>query len=229
MRSDNKNGFKISTDFKYVTDLLSDEEAGRLFKAILGYANDVSNVPDFDDLATQMAFNVFKGQFDKDMEAKEIRRKINIENGKKGGRPAAANKKNAESIKSDETDNNQMKPKKPIRLSCEKAVKKETDSGYSEGFRNLWEIYPRKESKAAGYRNYQRRLKDGYSPEQIYQAVDKYIAACKKENKPKQYIYKLRTFLDVEGEFTEYIPKKDEEQKKGEGSGYREINFRDFM
>ena len=63
---------------------LTDEEAGKLIKHFFAYVNDLD--PKSDRL-TELLFNPIKATLKRDLISWESKQKVNIENGKKGGRP----------------------------------------------------------------------------------------------------------------------------------------------
>ena len=79
-----KKGFILHLDSLSVLDILTDEQAGKLFKAIRNY--NLGDEPDL-DLSLSIAFLPFKNQFQRDSEKYERTCERNTENGKKGGRP----------------------------------------------------------------------------------------------------------------------------------------------
>lgn len=76
---------KIYPDFINVVQELDNGARGRLFLAIMQYAN--GEEPDELTGAERIAFIVLKGQIDRDADAYEANAKKQSENGKKGGRP----------------------------------------------------------------------------------------------------------------------------------------------
>lgn len=76
----------IHSDIKDHIDLLSDEEAGQLFKAIIAYA-ECGTVFSTDNRVLNMAFSFIKSQIDKDVAKYEEKCRKNREIGKLGGRP----------------------------------------------------------------------------------------------------------------------------------------------
>lgn len=236
-KSDSKRSFKLFNDYKLKTDKLSDEEAGQLFKAILSYVNDTSVIPKLENRVVDMAFTDIRGQLDRDREAYDYQCSVNRANGSLGGRPPRKQSPGQMELdleKPKETESNRTEPKKPIRLSGGEDQKEEQPQKpktveYSTGFKELWEIYPRKDSKAAAYRNYQKRLKDGYSPDELMEAARNYRDFCDRTHRDKQYTYKARTFFDADGEFTTYMNKAEKNEPKPGGDGYGEVDFRQYM
>lgn len=80
-------------------------------------------------------------------------------------------------------------------------------SRYSTNFEELWEIYPRKADKAQAYKKYKARIEDGFSHDQLYQAVKNYAEQCKKDRTEEKYIKHGKTFLGESTPFLDYLPK----------------------
>lgn len=80
-----KSSFLIYLDYQEQFDLLTDEEAGRLIKAIIKYEK-TGEIPKLDGML-KMAFSFIKTQLDRDREKYKKKCEKNKENGKKGGRP----------------------------------------------------------------------------------------------------------------------------------------------
>ena len=106
----NKQSFVLYCDMAQHLQLLSDEQAGRLFKALFAYVNS-GQAPALDDDAVRMAFSFISSQIDRDA-AKwdEVRRKRS-EAGKQGGRPKSTEKQ-SEAEKAFAFFANQTKSKK---------------------------------------------------------------------------------------------------------------------
>ena len=97
------------------------------------------------------------------------------------------------------------KPKESIS-PAEPKTNKAIDN-YTTDFEKLWEIYPRKVDKAQAYKKYKARLEDGFSHEQLYEAVKNYSAQCKKDRTEDKYIKHGKTFLGESTPFLDYLPK----------------------
>lgn len=102
-----KGSFLIYLDYEEHFNLLSDEELGRLFRAIMKYEKTLE-VPKLDGML-KMAFSFIKTQLDKDREKYNETCKKNKENGAKGGRPK---KKQTDNKKPSGFFQNPLKPKK---------------------------------------------------------------------------------------------------------------------
>ncbi len=87
-----KNSFLMYTDYDEHFDLLSDEEVGKLMRAIIKYEK-TGEVPQLDGMM-KMAFSFIKTQLDIDREKYVKKCNRNKENGTRGGRPKNREVKN---------------------------------------------------------------------------------------------------------------------------------------
>ncbi len=76
---------------------------------------------------------------------------------------------------------------------------------YPKGFERFWEIYPRNDKKIEAYKQYQARLKDGYSEEELIAAASAYAEQCQRSRTAKQYTMQAKTFLSANLAFTDYL------------------------
>lgn len=88
-KSDLARGFLLYKDYINPVSKMSDEAAGRLFKAILAYVNE-QPMPELAE-TEDTAFCFIKAQLDISIEAYKERCAVNAANGAKGGRPKKAN------------------------------------------------------------------------------------------------------------------------------------------
>jgi hypothetical protein len=103
----------IHTDINDKLQWLSDEEAGKLFKAIVAYAENGTILSPEDDRALGLVFLFVKDQIDRDYAKYLERRETNRENGRKGGRPK---KTDGLSEKPTETDGLSEKPTESLPI-----------------------------------------------------------------------------------------------------------------
>lgn len=82
---------------------------------------------------------------------------------------------------------------------------KKAISNFSTEFEKLWSSYPRKADKAQAYKKYMARLADGFSHEQLLQAVMNYAEQCKKYKTEQKYIKLGKTFLGESTPFLDYL------------------------
>jgi len=117
-----KKSFILHLDSLRIHDKLSDEQLGKLFRAMILFQNG----EDFElDFALDLAFESFKNQFIRDNEKYDEFAKKQSDNGKKGGRPK----------KPKETQKTQAfldKPKKAYNVSVNDNVSKNKKDSKSE-------------------------------------------------------------------------------------------------
>jgi len=80
--ADNKKSFLLYCDLIHTVQKLSDEQAGKLFKHVLEYVNDLN--PETKDLLTEVCFEPIKQNLKRDLRKYEQIRKKKSEAGKKG-------------------------------------------------------------------------------------------------------------------------------------------------
>lgn len=80
--AESKSSFLLYTDLINVVALLSDEQAGKLFRTILEYVNDKD--PEPEDMLTKLAFEPIRLQLKRDLRGWEERKLKRSEAGKKG-------------------------------------------------------------------------------------------------------------------------------------------------
>lgn len=87
-----KKSFILYCDIIHTVEQLNDVDAGKLFKHVLRYVNDLN--PEADDIITKIAFEPIKQQLERDLQKYERLCVRNAENGKSGGRPRKPKKPN---------------------------------------------------------------------------------------------------------------------------------------
>lgn len=105
-----KSSFVMYTEYAEQIELLSMEQRGLLFTAIMAYAagNDMPEM----DAVTAMAFSFIRSRMDADNEKYQKTCEARREAGKKGGRPKAEQKNHDEAEKADASEENQKEAKK---------------------------------------------------------------------------------------------------------------------
>ena len=117
--------FQIYLDMKEQFDALSDEQAGRVIKAALSYAQDLSDTEPDDDGMVRLVYIVMKNQIKRDFERYQNRLKANRENGRKGGAPVG--NQNAKKRGFDDLIELCFSPPKTTETRQEKKKKKEKE------------------------------------------------------------------------------------------------------
>ena len=103
-----RKGFVVYFDNKEQFEMLTDEQCGALFKAMLHFASE-GKEPEFSDPVLKIAFSFLRGQILRDTEKYEETCRKNAENGRKGGRPK---KSESDTEKPKKTDRFFDEPKK---------------------------------------------------------------------------------------------------------------------
>ena len=85
MSINGKKAFQLYHDMTGVVSVMTDEQAGKLLKAILTYVN--GSDPEFDDPVAMVAFQPIRMQLERDHQSYVNIVTRNRENGRKGGRP----------------------------------------------------------------------------------------------------------------------------------------------
>jgi len=92
-----KPTFILKTSYKAVINKLSDKQAGVLFKMLFEYVENGANAGTPDE-RVDMAFEFIKLDLDILAEKYENKRKVNSDNGKKGGAPIGNNNRNKRTV-----------------------------------------------------------------------------------------------------------------------------------
>lgn len=90
---------------------------------------------------------------------------------------------------------------------------------YAPEFETFWRAYPRKNDKGQAYRKYQARLNDGYRPEELLMAAERYAAECRRAKTEMRFIKHAKTFLGDSAPFLDYLPRKEPEPPSGPQDG----------
>ena len=230
-KSEDKKSFQLYNDYIDHFSLVSDEEAGKLIKAIFCYVNDLP----CEELAglPLMAFSFIRSQLKRDSDKYDARCEINRRNGKLGGRPKKV--QTEEPKKPDGMEETQSVLDIPgIEMAEEKAPeqevpqeppKKPKKTEYSTDFQRFWRIYPRKDGKGEAYKKYKARLNDGWSPDELCEAAENYKKKLVRERTESKYIKHAKTFLSENTPFEDFLNKREnnrvEESQEDEGNPFR--------
>lgn len=164
----NRKSFVLHKDSLQVLDDLSDEQAGRLFKAIraIQLGEDIEI-----DALTKIALSPFKAQFVRDNEKYERIVERNKNNGLKGGRPKTEDNPE-EAKKPSGLINNPENPQKAVSVSVsdsdsvsDKDIKELDQSKIAraqlqeDSFNYWWKEYPKKVAKPSAFKAWQKVTK----------------------------------------------------------------------
>lgn len=166
-----KDSFILYTDQKAVVDKLSDEQAGKIMKAIYEYTT-TGELPELDNLL-DLVITPFITAIDKNNDRYNEVCEKNRKNGSKGGRPKNKTEENRPLLEkpkkptafkktlndndndSDNDNNNISIGQTSLTDDVEQPAQKEKNNNFEEA----WREYPRKEKKQDAYRNYLTLLK----------------------------------------------------------------------
>jgi len=126
-----KKAFLIYKDSLTVLDLLTDEQAGKLFKAIRDHQD--GKEPEL-ELALKIAFIPFQNQFDRDVTKYDNITERNRLNGAKGGRPK----------KTQINPETQSNPKKADTVKVKVKETEKEINNYKKDFDLFWSIFDKK-------------------------------------------------------------------------------------
>lgn len=107
---------------------------------------------------------------------------------------------------------------KSVTSTTKKATKtvKTGQGRYSQFFEDWWSVYPRKIGKGESYKKYNTRLKDGWSPDELYEAAKNYREDVQRTHTDQCYIKHPKTFLSDTTPFTDFIKKDIKEDESNE-------------
>ena len=88
------------------------------------------------------------------------------------------------------------------------------EKGEENRFEQTWQVYPRKVEKAAARKAYDARLKDGWSPDELYAAAKCYDEQCRREKREQRFIKHAAVFFGVSTPFADYLPRGTPEEEE---------------
>lgn len=157
-----KKSFLLHIDSLDILEKLSDEQAGKLFKAIASHHN--GSDYELDDLL-DLVFTPFKNQFNRDLEKyKKVSEKRALA-GKKGGKQKQSNLANASKCKQsianladsdNESDSDSDSDKDINTLDQSKIARAQLEE---DSFEYWWKEYPKKVAKQAAFKSWKKVIK----------------------------------------------------------------------
>jgi len=165
-----RKSFVLHKDSLQVLDDLSDEQAGKLFKAIKA----IQLGEEFElDALTKIALSPFKAQFARDNEKYERIVERNKNNGLKGGRPKTEdnpeepkkpsglitnpeNPQKADSVSKSDSDSDSDSDKDIKHLDQSKIARAQLEE---DSFEFWWKHYPKKQAKQAALKAWKKVIK----------------------------------------------------------------------
>ncbi len=202
--NDNKS-FIIYKDWEeYVDALGSDEEAGKLFKALFAFAKRAEEAEFVG--ALKMAFIVMRNSIERDGEKWENTCTARSEAGKKGGRPSKTNNLSENQIKAQKAKGFFEKQTKAKKADTETDIETdiETDKvtlptpskGAGEGFNEFWQAYPKKTAKQAALKAWKKLKPDSELLKVILNALEQQKQSAQWQKEDGQFIPYPATWLN---------------------------------
>ena len=198
----------------FVLNVLSDEQAGQLFKAVLRYGNNGDKTEFKTDPLLKELFRVYTDGIDRIDERYAKRCEVLRANGRKGGRPPIKAKENQKKPKETKRffDESKEEPNKTLPVPEPEPVPElvpnpEPENNIPVIFDKVLAIYPFKDSnsKERVCREFISRIREGWEPEQLLKAAEHYKAQCDQEETEKKYIIRPWNFYGDKKPFIDYI------------------------
>lgn len=193
--------FMLYKNWRALFDSCTDEEAGRLIKALFGFACD-GEVPELDRMLSGI-FMMMTQQMKADGEKWERTCERRKAGGCKGGRPPKP-KGSDENLKViEETEETKRFFEKPIepdkiredKISKDKISKDNNISPNAEAFEKVWAQYPKREGRKDALAAFEKAIKKGTTVEQIENGIQAYCEHIKKCNIDRQFIKQGSTYF----------------------------------
>ena len=220
-----KNSFVLYTDYLPQLQLLSMEQRGVLFTAIMHYSSGM-DLPDMDGM-TSMAFSFIKTQIDRDNEKYQQTVEARREAGRRGGKKKSGDEANDFSDKQSEAkeaDNDNVNDN-----DNDNDKKKNTMSDAAALFERLWKLYPNKKGKGQ-VSDTQKKLLLATGEAALVKAIERYSTELMKDagwRKPQNgstfFNSGYKDYLDEN-----YEPSPEPEKKKPTGNQFRNFEERDI-
>ena len=203
--------FMLYKNWRALFDSCTDEEAGRLIKALFGFACD-GEVPELDRMLSGI-FMMMTQQMQSDGAKWENKCKRNSENIRKRWNKANTEKEAGtesnttvyECIPNDtteksgtESNTNYTDKIREDKISKDKISKDNNISSNAKAFESIWEDYPRKQGHKEAFAAFERSIKHGASIEDIHKGVLRYKEHIEKCRIEKQYIKQGSTYFKQE-------------------------------
>lgn len=211
MTNSTRKSYITHLDSLDILDKLSDEQAGKLFKAIKFYQI-TKKIPEL-DLMLDLVFTPFLNQFVRDDVKYENTCEARRLAGGKGGKQKVANASKSKQKVANLADSDS-------KSDSDSDSKKDSDSknelSIGEQFESFWNIYDKKKSKPDAEKKFKAALKKD-TFENIIAGLEKYIKA---RGSDSQYWKHPSTWLNQECWKDEHLSTKDE--PKSEFAKYME-------
>lgn len=208
-----RNSFVLYKDFNSTIQKLSDEQAGKLIKAVYEF-NLTGIVPEL-DFTLDIVITPLIEQFKRDHAKYQARCNRNKENAKKRWDKTVPDNKQADATACDRM---QMDAKHAVSVSVSDSDSdnKKTKGFYTYDFESFWSIYPKKKGKGGAFASW-KKIKNRPDTNEIISAVQSQSKSddWKKDN--GQFIPNPQTWLNQRRWEDEGFLMKSEEENVLEG------------
>lgn len=212
-----KDSFILYTAQKAMIDKLTDEQAGKLIKAIFSYVENNEENPEL-DFALDLVFTSFKISLDKDKKKYEETCEARARAGSKGGKQKVANQaKGSKSKQNKQKVANQADYEYEYDSSYEeeKKIKKENDFSFIASeiidFLNTQSGCSYKANTKATQDHIRARLKEGYTVDDFKKVIASKATEWGNNPKMRQYIRPNTLFA---GKFESYLQEALQNEKQ---------------
>lgn len=193
--------FQIYLDCKKHIDMLSDEQAGKLFKALFDFSIS-GKVPEFSDGMLMMCFSFLSAQIERDTakykEKCERNRQTALEREKNRRERNSTNVHESHQEKEKEEKNENEEEEKEKENEKEKKEKSDRSQIESD-FEECWSIYPKKQGKSSALQSYIKSAeKDGNLKEKVIAGINNYLEYIRQNKTDFRFIKQGSTYFSSE-------------------------------
>lgn len=178
-------------DFNESTQDLTDEECGRLVRAIIDYANG----REYENRlvgAEKIAFRFLKGAIDRNQAISEVRAKAG--SSKKKTEQNATNENKTEQTEQMETDS--INKKRITKNKIQKTKNDIDERDRSERFEKFWSAYPRKENKQKAIAAFEKVNPDDQMLDAMLRAIERQKTSSQWQEEGGRFIPHPTTWLN---------------------------------
>lgn len=123
-------------------------------------------------------------------------------------------RKRAERARARQAANSPSQQMQMADINLPSTRKTDVSTASHNGFEEAYDAYPKKTGRTDAAKAYKARLNEGYSPQEILDAVNAYAAECRASRREKQYIKNPATFFGPGGWIKEYMGKNEISQQE---------------
>lgn len=211
--------YKFNSDT--VIQHLTNEQSGRLFKAILRYGNN-AEVTDFsDDGMVSMMFDLYRKGIDELDEKYRVQRQKKVDAGHKGGITKRSSAKQNEAVLSSakQTMEKEANPSLYVDVDADAEAEGEGKTDNSlitvnnniiPVFEKIWNAYPLKEGRDRGSRAFVNCIREGWEPELLLLAAEHYANHCDREEIDRKFVVRIWNFFN-NGVFKDYLKESEDD------------------